>query len=346
MITLSVSALALVMCSPRGALQHLRRPAAATIIRMSASDEPGEADERPSPIDKVRSAAANVLVDALPEDVTNKAERSQAPAVLSEEVCLMPGMPTVRVEVAPGNARRIFTGIDIVAECDDVTEVVWRVLTDYERLSDAVPNLVENQVVERYSDGGAQLRQVGAAKLAPMITFKATTTLKVKPYPDGLPAEMMAEHLGDTDSDSVREFGAALPLQLEVRLRGPSGCMRRAPDCSRTRSPCCCCRASQVFPRPYCISSLPCRDITMQGVPGKGDFRFYQGVWRIQELPECAPPGSSAMRLTYSVELSPKAWVPVALLEGQIATTLGDNLVAIRDFVNTPKALERYADLG
>lgn len=316
MITLSVSALALVMCSPRGALQHLRRPAAATIIRMSASDEPGEADERPSPIDKVRSAAANVLVDALPEDVTNKAERSQAPAVLSEEVCLMPGMPTVRVEVAPGNARRIFTGIDIVAECDDVTEVVWRVLTDYERLSDAVPNLVENQVVERYSDGGAQLRQVGAAKLAPMITFKATTTLKVKPYPDGLPAEMMAEHLGDTDSDSVREFGAALPLQLEV------------------------------FPRPYCISSLPCRDITMQGVPGKGDFRFYQGVWRIQELPECAPPGSSAMRLTYSVELSPKAWVPVALLEGQIATTLGDNLVAIRDFVNTPKALERYADLG
>jgi len=316
MITLSVSALALVMCSPRGALQHLRRPAAATIITMSASDEPGEADERPSPIDKVRSAAANVLVDALPEDVTNKAERSQAPAVLSEEVCLMPGMPTVRVEVAPGNARRIFTGIDIVAECDDVTEVVWRVLTDYERLSDAVPNLVENQVVERYSDGGAQLRQVGAAKLAPMITFKATTTLKVKPYPDGLPAEMMAEHLGDTDSDSVREFGAALPLQLEV------------------------------FPRPYCISSLPCRDITMQGVPGKGDFRFYQGVWRIQELPECAPPGSSAMRLTYSVELSPKAWVPVALLEGQIATTLGDNLVAIRDFVNTPKALERYADLG
>lgn len=82
----------------------------------------------------------------------------------------------------------------------------------------------------------------------------------------------------------------------------------------------------------------------MQGIPGKGDFRFYQGVWRIQELPECAPPGSSAMRLTYSVELSPKAWVPVALLEGQIATTLGDNLVAIRDFVNTPKALSRYSE--
>ena len=54
----------------------------------------------------------------------------------------------------------------------------------------------------------------------------------------------------------------------------------------------------------------------MQGVPEEGDFRFYQGVWRMQELPACEPAGSSAMRLTYSVELSPRAWVPVALLEG------------------------------
>ena len=89
-----------------------------------------------------------------------------------------------------------------------------------------------------------------------------------------------------------------------------------------------------VFPRPYVLSSLPHRDVTMQGaVDVKGDFRFYQGVWRLQELPNCAQPGYSAMRLTYSVELSPRAWVPVALLEGNIATALGENLEAIRDFV-------------
>lgn len=35
---------------------------------------------------------------------------------LCVQVCLLPGAPVVRVEVAPGNARRIFTGIDIVAE--------------------------------------------------------------------------------------------------------------------------------------------------------------------------------------------------------------------------------------
>lgn len=39
------------------------------------------------------------------------------------------------------------------------------------------------------------------------------------------------------------------------------------------------------------------------------------------------------MRLTYSVELSPRLWVPVGLLEGRIAAALGENLEAVRDFV-------------
>ena len=45
------------------------------------------------------------------------------------------------------------------------------------------------------------------------------------------------------------------------------------------------------------------------------------------------PPTPLQVRLTYSVELSPRLWVPVALLEGRIAEALGDNLVAIRDHV-------------
>ena len=67
------------------------------------------------------------------------------------------------------------------------------------------------------------------------------------------------------------------------------------------------------------------------------------GVWRIQELPGCAPAGASAMRLTYSVELSPRAWVPVALVEGRIAVTLGQNLECIRDFVTDADNLRRYS---
>lgn len=106
-----------------------------------------------------------------------------------------------------------------------------------------------------------------------------------------------------SDSDAVRAFSEELPLTWDL------------------------------FPRPYCISALPHRDITMQGVRGVGDFSFYQGVWRMQPLPGCAPEGASAMRLTYSVELSPRLWVPVALLEGRIASALGENLEAVRDWI-------------
>ena len=84
----------------------------------------------------------------------------------------------------------------------------------------------------------------------------------------------------------------------------------------------------------------------MQGVRDEGDFSFYQGVWRMQPLPNCAPPGQSAMRLTYSVELSPRAWVPVALLEGQIAKTLGENLISVREYVVRPQVIRKYSIAG
>ena len=167
----------------------------------------------------------------------------------------------------------------------------------------------------------------------------------------------------------VREFDAALPLVRDV------------------------------FPRPYALSRLPMRDISMQSVQGEqrcvpplvpteqqarrsvachaegrvhltlanhhvsahplswcewlphrspltphrspltahpsllnppssnpSDFSLYQGVWRMQPLPGCAPEGGDAMRLTYAVELRPSLPVPVALLEAKIATDLANNL--------------------
>jgi len=202
-----------------------------------------------------------------------------------------------------------------------VLELVWATLTDYDNLDKVVPNLVSNTVVRRDEDArGARLKQVGGAKLAPGITFTAQTTLDVREYPEGLPKSMEADYLSADESAgskmtqgarrasaAARAFGSSLPLTWDV------------------------------FPRPYVLSSLPHRDVTMQGVKDIGDFKHYQGVWRLQALPGCAPPGSSAMRLTYSVELSPRAWVPVALLEGRIAAALGENLEAVRDFVaNSP----------
>ena len=73
----------------------------------------------------------------------------------------------------------------------------------------------------------------------------------------------------------------------------------------------------------------------MQNVEGTGDFEHYQGIWRLQRLPNCAPDGGDACRLTYAVEIRPKGFLPVSLIEGRIASDLKNNLDAIRVYVET-----------
>ena len=148
--------------------------------------------------------------------------------------------------------------------------------------------------------------------MLPGVTFKAKTVLDVVPYDEQhpIPPDMLMEQMPVNTPDNLeREFYSKLPLQ-----RG-------------------------VFPRPYAYTSLPRRDLTMQNVLGEGDFLHYQGVWRMQELPNCAPPGKKATRLTYAVEIQPKGFLPVSLIEARIASDLKTNLQAIKSFVeNLPSA--------
>lgn len=227
----------------------------------------------------------------------------ETPAVLTDDVCLVPGEPIVRVERAPDNSRRIFTGVDIIAPVD----AVWETLTDYEGLHKVVPSLVENTVLSRNKRGGARLLQIGGANVLPGVTFTAKTVLDVDIYLESEPIadSCIANHLDDDASEEdVRSFDSVLPLQ-----RG-------------------------IFPRPYAITQLPHRDITMQNVEGEGDFDHYQGIWRLQNLPNCAPDGKNdAMRLTYAVEIKPRGMLPVRLIEQRIATDLKANLKAIKKHV-------------
>ncbi len=247
-----------------------------------------------------------------------------SPPFINEDQCLVPGEAIVRVEKAAENSRRIFAGIDIMASVDDV----WNVLTDYENLQNVVPNLVVNQVMELYNGDsnmvnydihpnvskedecnairgistklkGAKLKQVGGAKVVG-INFSAQVTLEVREWPNGIP------FIDDTN--------------------GYDGKAERRRKLERYR-----------FPRPFAISKLPTKDISMQSIENDdGEFRLYQGVWRMQPLPGCSPPGGSAMRLTYAVEVSPRPYLPVAFVEGRISQDLCDNLIAIRDFVSSP----------
>ena len=50
--------------------------------------------------------------------------------------------PYVSIEVAPSNSRRIFTGVDIMADM----ESIWNVLTAFDRLQEVVPSLISSEV--------------------------------------------------------------------------------------------------------------------------------------------------------------------------------------------------------
>jgi hypothetical protein len=199
-------------------------------------------------------------------------------------------------------------------------------------LQNVIPNLVVNDVLDLYdgtaSDSvtfdanapeevqckqvadkmkGSLLKQVGGAKVAG-INFSARTTLEVREWPQGMPD--FAHFTDDMWMGKSRE--------------------ERAKEYPKTKL------KRYRFPRPFALSSLPTRDISMQSISeDDGEFRLYQGVWRMQPLPGCSPPGKSSMRLTYAVEISPRAYLPVQLVEGRIVSDLCTNLKAIRNAVAT-----------
>jgi len=213
-------------------------------------------------------------------------------------------------------------------------------LTDYENLQKVVPNLVVNEVLEYYDgidnddnvDGsledndvdvdvdvdvqeqcrllastmkGSKLRQVGGAKVVG-INFSARTMLEVREWPRGLPD---FAHFQDEMYEGLSRDERYKTYQSQKLER-------------------------YKFPRPFGLSQLPTKDISMQSVANDdGEFRLYQGVWRMQPLPGCAPDGKNAMRLTYAVEISPRPYLPVGLVEGRISQDLCNNLYAIRDYV-------------
>ena len=202
-----------------------------------------------------------------------------------------------------------------------------------------VPNLVVNEVLELYNATdsvdrlvfdpsihreeqcrslsmkmkGAKLRQVGGAKVVG-INFSARCTLEVREWPDGIP--------------DLFHFS-------EDVFQGESRTERARNEKNRKLE-------RYHFPRPFAISKLPTKDISMQSVEkDDGEFRLYQGVWRMQPLPGCSPPGGSAMRLTYAVEISPRPYLPVGLVEGRISQDLCTNLRAIRDYVEQSRLRNR-----
>jgi hypothetical protein len=65
-----------------------------------------------------------------------------------------------------------------------------------------------------------------------------------------------------------------------------------------------------------------------------GDFKVFEGNWSVQEEVdggEISADQEFQTILSYVVELEPKLWVPVRLLEGRICNEIKTNLFSIRE---------------
>ena len=214
----------------------------------STQEVSGEVNDKKVPAEKQDDDLSSLSYDDVGYEL-----HEMAPPFLDEDQCLVPGETVVRVEKAPENSRRIFAGIDIKGA---TVEDVWNVLTNYDRLQDVVPNLVVNDVLERYdakpwkqeeadedadlseeekleriskSLRGSKLRQVGGAKVVG-INFSARTLLEVREWPEGMPD---FAHYDDVDvwEGKSRKARAREGTGLELK---------------RFR-----------FPRPFSLTSLP-----------------------------------------------------------------------------------------
>ena len=146
-------------------------------IRSKEAEEEAEKRKKVQSLSKTLNTGVASLDPGIPLPFQPPVADDSPPSLL-DDLCLVPGEPIVRVEEAPDNSRRIFTGIDITANIDDV----WDILTDYENLGNVIPSLVKNEVLSRTSSGGARLAQVGGAKVFPGLTFTAKTVLDVEVY--------------------------------------------------------------------------------------------------------------------------------------------------------------------
>ncbi|XP_010428596.1 PREDICTED: uncharacterized protein LOC104713217 isoform X1 [Camelina sativa] len=171
----------------------------------------------------------------------------------------------IEVKKLEKSSRRIRSNIGMEASLDSV----WKVLTDYEKLSDFIPGLVVSELVEQEGNR-VRLFQMGQQNLALGLKFNAKAVLD------------------------------CFEKELEILPHG-----RR-------------------------------REIDFKMV--EGDFQLFEGKWSIEQLDKGIQGEALDLQfkdfpttLAYTVDVKPKMWLPVRLVEGRLCKEIKTNLMSIRD---------------
>ncbi|KAL5068953.1 hypothetical protein RYX36_019840 [Vicia faba] len=88
------------------------------------------------------------------------------------------------------------------------------------------------------------------------------------------------------------------------------------------------------------------RDIDFKMI--EGDFQLFEGKWSISQLfssgSDESPVREISTTLSYIVDVKPKMWLPVGLIEGRLCKEIKKNLISIRG--EAQKAIDRTVDLN
>ncbi|CAN8308794.1 unnamed protein product [Cochlearia groenlandica] len=162
-------------------------------------------------------------------------------------------------------SRRISSKIGIEASL----ETVWRVLTDYEKLSEFIPGLVVSELVEKEGNR-VRLFQMGQQNLPLGLKFNAKAVLD------------------------------CFEKDLEILPHGKR------------------------------------REIDFKMV--EGDFQLFEGKWTMEQFDKEFRGEALDLEfkdfkttLAYTVNVKPKMWLPVRLVEGRLCKEIKMNLLSIRD---------------
>ena len=148
------------------------------------------------------------------------------------------------VERLPQGVRRLAVQL----RTDQTVDDLWEVLTDYEGLSEFIPNLSSSKLIER-SGNRVTLSQIGSQQLVLGLKFSAEVQLELTEHrPEGL---------------------------LQFRMV-------------------------------------------------KGDFRRFEGSWRLQSVPD-------QTLVLYELTVQGCLGMPVALIEQRLRQDLNDNLLAVEE---------------
>ena len=148
------------------------------------------------------------------------------------------------IERLPQGVRRLAVQL----RTDQTVDHLWQVLTDYEGLSDFIPNLSSSKLIER-SGNRVTLSQIGSQQLVLGLKFSAEVQLELTEHrPEGL---------------------------LQFRMI-------------------------------------------------KGDFRRFEGSWRLQSVPD-------QTLVLYELTVQGCLGMPVALIEQRLRQDLNDNLLAVEE---------------